>query len=379
MAQVQRAGSRERVDVPGLIRAAAAKYRIPEPLLAALVQVESSGNPRALSKKGAMGLGQLMPATAEALGVTDPFDPVQNLNATAKHLSNLLTKYGGNTVLALAAYNAGEPAVDKVKGVPDYPETVGYIKKIDKELGRQVKSTAVDAPSGSPAERTPVGAKRPPGDYIAVDRGGRPPPGSAGMGTPVGYVPPGSGVRTPGQHAVSRTGDVPYEALNPKIAGAPGVRMMPDVGAKRPPGDYISVDRSGRPPGGASAPRDPGYGVTEGGRSVPTQQNRARIKDDEVPGLGKISDQAMQQVLDQLATERATAPMDVDMSRQYEELQPGPYGMEDEAGPVGSDQPSLAPFYSGGTFPQPSGLGTLARLFRPSGGRTFTDYTPSER
>lgn len=346
MAQMQRGSAgvvQDRADIPGLIRAAAAKYRIPEALLSALVQVESSGNPKAVSKKGAMGLGQLMPATAEALGVVDPFDPAENLNATAKHLSNLLTKYGGKTVLALAAYNAGEPAVDKVKGVPDYPETVNYIKKIDKALTKQPNSTAVDAPPGSPLERTPVGPRRTGGDYIAVDRGGRSP-------------------------------DQPLTA-----EGQPYPRERTPVGPRGPKNGVWEVDRGGRHmPVDASSPRDPGYGLTVQGASAPTQQNSANT---EAPGLGKISDRAMQQVLDQLATERATVPMDVDLGRQYTELQPGPYGMADDPVEAASSvsQPSVASFYSGGTFPSAPSLGGLSRFFKPSGGPTFADYTPSER
>jgi soluble lytic murein transglycosylase-like protein len=95
-----------------------------------LVNQESSGNPRATSKVGAGGLTQLMPETAKAMGVTDVFDPVQNINGGMKYLGQLLKQFGGNIVLALAAYNAGPGAVQKYRGVPPFPETQNYIRSI---------------------------------------------------------------------------------------------------------------------------------------------------------------------------------------------------------------------------------------------------------
>ena len=106
-------------------------------LVAAVIQVESSGDPFAVSPKGAAGLMQLMPATARSLGVKDVFDPDQNLRAGITHLKGLLARYRGDYGLALAAYNAGQGAVHKHKGIPPYRETTEYVVKVLKRyLGK---------------------------------------------------------------------------------------------------------------------------------------------------------------------------------------------------------------------------------------------------
>ena len=106
------------------------KHGVDEKLVKALVQQESGFNPKAKSHCGAMGLMQLMPSTAKTLGVTDAYNPVQNVDGGVRHLKWLLSKYNGNVVLALAAYNAGSGAVDKYQSVPPYAETQNYVKKI---------------------------------------------------------------------------------------------------------------------------------------------------------------------------------------------------------------------------------------------------------
>lgn len=106
------------------------KHGVDEKLVKALVQQESGFNPKAKSHCGAMGLMQLMPSTAKTLGVTDAYNPVQNVDGGVRHLKWLLSKYNGNVVLALAAYNAGSGAVDKYQDVPPYAETQNYVKKI---------------------------------------------------------------------------------------------------------------------------------------------------------------------------------------------------------------------------------------------------------
>lgn len=122
-------------DIRDMIAAAASSAGVDSDLLEALVQAESDFNPKALSPKGAAGLTQLMPGTARALGVSDPFDPSQNLAGGAKYLAQMLRTFGGDERLALAAYNAGPGAVRKYGGVPPYEETRNYVDRIMARLG----------------------------------------------------------------------------------------------------------------------------------------------------------------------------------------------------------------------------------------------------
>jgi soluble lytic murein transglycosylase-like protein len=113
-------------------------------LLTAMIQRESAFRPCAISTKGAQGLMQLMPDTADRFGVKDPFDPKQNIDAGAKYLKELLTRYSGNLALALGAYNAGPAKVDEAGGVPSIPETTDYVNEILGKLG--LKPPAVVTP-----------------------------------------------------------------------------------------------------------------------------------------------------------------------------------------------------------------------------------------
>ncbi len=124
------------VDLDTYIKQVAARYDVPADLVAAVIEAESSKNPRAVSRRGARGLMQLMPKTAKRLGVDDPFDPRANIEAGVKHLRAMIDIFGNDLPRVLAAYNAGEVAVIKHRGVPPYRETRAYVKRIVKKLDR---------------------------------------------------------------------------------------------------------------------------------------------------------------------------------------------------------------------------------------------------
>ena len=108
-----------------------------EPLLVdSVIRVESNYNPYAISPKGAMGLMQLIPGTARRFGVSNTFEPEQNIEGGVRYLKYLMQLYNGDERLALAAYNAGEAAVAKYKGIPPYPETQNYVYQVGKRLGQ---------------------------------------------------------------------------------------------------------------------------------------------------------------------------------------------------------------------------------------------------
>ncbi|MFZ3265817.1 MAG: lytic transglycosylase domain-containing protein [Terriglobales bacterium] len=117
-------------DIDAAIDQAAARHNVDPNLVRSVVKVESNFNPNAVSRKGAMGLMQLMPATARSLNVSNPFDPQQNVDAGVRHLKKLLENYGGNVRLSLAAYNAGTGAVARSAGVPHFAETQNYVRRI---------------------------------------------------------------------------------------------------------------------------------------------------------------------------------------------------------------------------------------------------------
>lgn len=117
-------------NIDEIIETFSNKYDIDSDLIKAIIRQESGFNTKATSKKGAMGLMQLMPSTAKSLGVVDAYDPWENIEGGVKHLKGLLNKYDNNEELALAAYNAGSGAVHKYGGIPPYKETQNYVKSI---------------------------------------------------------------------------------------------------------------------------------------------------------------------------------------------------------------------------------------------------------
>jgi len=134
-------------EVRGLVAEAARNFDVNPLLVDSVIQVESNYNPFAISPKGAQGLMQLMPGTAQRFGVTDSFDPKQNIEAGVRYLKFLQDTFQDDR-LAIAAYNAGEKAVAKYKDVPPYPETVSYVAKVGKKYG-QAKRAAVNSGQAS--------------------------------------------------------------------------------------------------------------------------------------------------------------------------------------------------------------------------------------
>lgn len=114
----------------GLIERISLRHRIDPDLVKAIIKIESNFDPWAVSCKGAMGLMQLMPATASRFGVDDAWDPSQNIEGGARYLDFLLDRFDDNRELALAAYNAGEGAVSRYNGIPPYPETQAYVRHV---------------------------------------------------------------------------------------------------------------------------------------------------------------------------------------------------------------------------------------------------------
>ena len=128
--QVQEPVKTTKTEIQRLVTDSCTKHGVDPKLVMALIQQESGFNQNALSKAGAQGLMQLMPATAKSLGVQNAFNPEQNIEGGVKYLKGLLDRFHGNKILALAAYNAGPNAVKKYNGVPPYKETQNYVRNI---------------------------------------------------------------------------------------------------------------------------------------------------------------------------------------------------------------------------------------------------------
>lgn len=144
-------------DISGLANATAAAQGVDPALVRSIIAAESGGNAKAFSNKGAAGLMQLMPATADRFGVVNRFDPAQNIMGGTKYLRYLLNRYHGDEAKAIAAYNAGEGNVDKYGGVPPFAETRAYTDKVLGYLKRERMQGGIDvnfnnAPAGTRVE-----------------------------------------------------------------------------------------------------------------------------------------------------------------------------------------------------------------------------------
>ena len=151
--------ARDALPVTVYIRAAATRYGVPEKLVTAVIAVESEFNPRAVSRRGATGLMQLMPATAATFGVLDRLDAPQNIDGGVRHLRALMDRFANNLPLVLAAYNAGERPVAVYGGIPPYPETRRFVVRVLHRLGdrRAVeKVLAQSATRGRRGRRAPI-------------------------------------------------------------------------------------------------------------------------------------------------------------------------------------------------------------------------------
>jgi soluble lytic murein transglycosylase len=127
---IARYSSSEKYD--DLISDASERYGVSFPLLKAIIKAESDFDPHAVSKKGATGLMQIMPENFKPLGIRDPFDPWQNINAGARYFKQMYDRFKGKLTLSLAAYNAGPTAVDHYKTIPPYEETEEYVRRVMK-------------------------------------------------------------------------------------------------------------------------------------------------------------------------------------------------------------------------------------------------------
>lgn len=126
----------DRDGVEKIVREAADRHHVDPALVRAVIETESNWNPRAYSRKGAGGLMQLIPTTAQRYGANDLFNPQQNIDAGVRYLKTLLQRYNGNLDLALAAYNAGEGAVDRANGIPAFRETRSYVQRVQEAYFR---------------------------------------------------------------------------------------------------------------------------------------------------------------------------------------------------------------------------------------------------
>jgi len=166
------------IDIDQVVREASKKNRLDHDFVSSVIMAESNFKTHAVSKKGAQGLMQLMPATAAQLGVADPFDPRANVEAGAAHLSALLDRYNNDPIKALAAYNAGAHRVKQYNGVPPYRETRAYINKIVRDFNAkkraQMKAAGVTNASTPAKTAGPKSVKKPKPQQASVAKSASP-------------------------------------------------------------------------------------------------------------------------------------------------------------------------------------------------------------
>jgi soluble lytic murein transglycosylase-like protein len=143
-------------DYTGYVHRAAEKYELEPELIKAVIKTESNGNHRAVSRKGAIGLMQLMPGTANDLNVSNPFNPEENIEGGARYLKQLLERFNGNLTLALAAYNSGPKTVEKYGSVPPILETRQYVKKVFSLYNGRKSYTFSGMDGSSQKQYTPI-------------------------------------------------------------------------------------------------------------------------------------------------------------------------------------------------------------------------------
>jgi hypothetical protein len=280
-----------------LVERVAREEGVDPALAVAVMDAESGGNPRAVSGAGALGLMQLMPATAREMGVGDPFDPEENARAGIRYLREKLREFGGSVPLALAAYNAGSGAVWQHGGVPPYPETQAFVGRVLAEAGalarRETVTQAADAgpapgavlPAG-PGARTPEGAVsavRPfPGGVAA------PQPGPGGAAQRSGARVAGGGQGAAGIDAPSSRPVTEARPRSPLSSGErrpDGVRGDGAAGADAPPSRLAQEARSGDAPSEGERRPD---AVRSGGASRETPPAESReMKGAAVAGPGR--------------------------------------------------------------------------------------------
>jgi soluble lytic murein transglycosylase-like protein len=141
----------ERPDLEEMVDRIAGEQGVESPLVHSVIRAESNYNPNAVSPKGALGLMQLIPSTARRFGVSNPFDVTENIQGGVRYLRFLLNYYQGDYPKAIAAYNAGEAAVDKYHGIPPYSETQNYVHRVAKNLATARQKAVAPAPAALPA------------------------------------------------------------------------------------------------------------------------------------------------------------------------------------------------------------------------------------